>query len=126
VTEPRPGGAGWLAAAGLLGAAAVALGAFGAHALEGRLDAAQLATWRTAVLYHLTHAAALLAVVLAGQARGRIPRATCWLFALGIALFSGSLYGMVLTDLRAFGPLTPLGGLLLLAGWLSLLRAGRP
>ncbi len=93
---------------------AVALGAFGAHALKGMLEANGLmAVWNTAVLYHFMHALALLVLALwAGRNRG-----TWWLFVSGIVLFSGSLYLMAVTNIRWLGAVTPLGGLCFLAGW---------
>jgi uncharacterized membrane protein YgdD (TMEM256/DUF423 family) len=111
-----------LFSAGLAGLLGVALGAFGAHALHDVLAERQtVALWQTAVLYHLVHAVALLG--LAGWAPGtdsRLPTclnaaAACWIS--GMVLFSGSLYGMALGAPRAFGWITPVGGLLLLAGW---------
>lgn len=96
---------------------AVALGAFGAHALRSTLDRHGLADgWKTAVLYHLVHAVALLALGLAGTSN----RAVAPLFVGGIVLFSGSLYAMALTNVRWLGAITPLGGLCFLAGWLCL------
>lgn len=112
-----------LLAAALLGAAGVALGAFGAHGLRTRLDARALEIWETAVRYHLLHAAVLLALALspyAAQLRG-----AGWLLAVGIAGFSGSLYLLALgIGPRALlGPVTPLGGLALIAGWAWIARA---
>lgn len=114
-----------LIVAALAGASGVALGAFGAHGLRARLDEAALATWHTAVLYHLFHALALLALALFARATGRAVGLPAALFAAGIVLFSGSLYLLALTHWRWLGPLTPLGGVALLAGWLSLLRLAR-
>lgn len=116
-----------LALAGLLGAAGVGLGAFGAHGLKARLGADGLDTWQTAVTYHLVHALALLAVgvwsraaALSGQpAPGSLDGAG-WLFALGVLLFSGSLYVLALGGPRWLGPVTPLGGVAFIAGWLLL------
>ena len=97
-------------AAGLLGFTGVALGAFGAHALKESLAASgYAATWQTAVLYHLIHAVALLAFP-SGKWAGR-----CWI--AGLLLFSGSLYWLSLGGPNILGPVTPLGGVLLLAGW---------
>lgn len=99
-----------LIAAGLLGFAGVALGAFGAHALKETLaTSGHASTWQTAVLYHLIHATALLAAP-AGKWAGR-----CWI--AGILMFSGSLYWLSLGGPKFLGPVTPLGGVLLLAGW---------
>ena len=101
---------------------AVALGAFGAHALKGRLTPDMTAVWQTAVLYHAWHALALLAVgVLLLQWPGqRAVEVGGWLFVAGIVLFSGSLYAMALTGVRGLGAVTPLGGVAFLAGWASL------
>lgn len=103
------------AAAGFLG---VALGAFGAHALRARLSAELLAVWKTAVEYQLCHALALVLVgLLAAQRPGSGWGAVTACFALGILLFSGSLYAYALSGVRALGMITPFGGLLFLAGW---------
>jgi uncharacterized membrane protein YgdD (TMEM256/DUF423 family) len=106
-----------LLVAGLLGFTGVALGAFGAHALKETLTTrGSVATWQTAVLYHLVHAVALLAV--ASQAGGPINArwiALCW--SAGVVLFSGSLYWLALGGPKLLGPVTPLGGLAFLAGW---------
>jgi uncharacterized membrane protein YgdD (TMEM256/DUF423 family) len=100
-----------------LGFFGVLLGAFGAHALRARLEAsATMSFWQTGVLYHLVHATALLAVT--GWAT--VSRLTFWCFFLGVIVFSGSLYLLALTNLRWFGAITPLGGLGMLLGWLSL------
>ncbi|HKE20551.1 MAG TPA: DUF423 domain-containing protein [Kofleriaceae bacterium] len=114
-----------LVAAALAGVTGIALGAFGAHALRARLDEAQLAIWHTAVLYHLIHALALLALALFARATGRSVVLPSALFTAGIALFSGSLYLLALTGWRWLGPLTPLGGVAFLVGWLSLLWLAR-
>jgi uncharacterized membrane protein YgdD (TMEM256/DUF423 family) len=108
---------------GLNGFLAVALGAFGAHGLKKRLAALpdgeqRAAWWQTGAQYHLAHA---LAIGLAAVVGGRAPGGTIagWLFLGGILLFSGSLYAMTLTGKRVLGAVTPLGGLLLLAGWIA-------
>jgi uncharacterized membrane protein YgdD (TMEM256/DUF423 family) len=107
-------------AAAILGFLGVALGAFGAHALKDRLHQIPegVEWWQKATLYHLVHAAAMLAT---GREDGRASAAT-WSFAAGIVLFSGSLYAMALTDARWLGAVTPVGGVAFLAGWLLLLR----
>lgn len=110
----------WLGLAGAIGALGVALGAFGAHALRERLAVGPLETWHTAVEYHLLHAVALLAVALYGSATGRPIGLPAGLFAAGIVLFSGSLYGLALGGPRLLGPVTPLGGLCLIAAWIAL------
>ena len=108
-------------AAGLLGLTGVALGAFGAHALKDQLTASgHLETWRTAVLYQLLHAVALLALAgwRTGESDSDRRTALCWV--TGTVLFSGSLYWLSLGGPRWLGPITPLGGLALLTGWLLL------
>jgi len=101
---------------------AVALGAFGAHALKARLTPDMAAVWQTAVQYHAWHALAVLAVgVLLLQWPGqRAVEVAGWLFVAGIVLFSGSLYTMALTGVRSLGAVTPLGGVAFLAGWAAL------
>jgi uncharacterized membrane protein YgdD (TMEM256/DUF423 family) len=99
----------------------IAAGAFGAHGLRSRLDPAMLQVYETAVRYQIIHALALLIVWLAAdRVRGREPRVVGWLFVVGIVLFSGSLYAMALTGVRAWGAVTPFGGLCFLIGWLCL------
>jgi uncharacterized membrane protein YgdD (TMEM256/DUF423 family) len=107
--------------AALAGAAAVVLGAFGAHALNASLDEHALATWHTAVEYQFWHALALLAVGSIARDRAtRSLRIAAIAFALGIVLFSGSLYAIALDLPRAIGAVTPIGGAALIAGWLAL------
>ena len=109
----------WIAlSAGIFGFTGVALGAFGAHALKEALTArSSLATWQTAVLYQLVHAVALLVISGWPLLRGKIIwAARCWV--VGIVLFSGSLYGLSLDGPTVLGPITPLGGLAFLIGWL--------
>ena len=108
-------------AGALLAFVAVAAGAFGAHALRTRLSPGDLAVFETGVRYHLVHALALFAVAWATtQWGGRATQASGWLFIIGVVLFSGSLYLLVLTGERGFGAVTPFGGLCLLTGWLAL------
>lgn len=111
-----------LAGGALAMALAVALGAFGAHGLRARVSVDMLAVWQTAVRYHAWHGLALVLVglLLAREpaARGLVPAAAC--FAVGIVLFSGSLYALVLVEARGLGALTPLGGVAFVAGWLTL------
>ncbi len=106
----------WWRLGGILGALGVMLGAFGAHGLKARVDEAALAWWETGSRYHLIHALALMVVA----AHPAAPRWAGWLFVAGILLFSGSLYAMTLTGVRALGAVTPLGGLCFIAGWLAL------
>ena len=97
---------------------AVALGAFGAHGLEGRVTPERLQTFETGVRYHMYHALALLFVGWAAtQWAGWQVTAAGYLFVVGIVIFSGSLYVLVLTDTPWLGAVTPLGGLAFLAGW---------
>ena len=101
----------------IVGFLAVALGAFGAHGLHGVLEKnARLATWETAVLYHLTHAVVLLIIATLRPLRA----AAFWLMLTGIAIFSGTLYVLALTNVKWLGAITPIGGVCLLAGWLAL------
>lgn len=110
---------GLIACAGISGFLAVSLGAFGAHALKTHFDSAQLQLWQTAVQYHLVHTLALAFVGLwAGVSPRKLLSVTGVLFAAGIVLFSGSLYALALTGVRALGAITPIGGSLWLAGWL--------
>lgn len=104
--------------AGLAGASAVLLGAFGAHGLRHVLDPAQRELWRTAVEYHAWHALALVLAVAAGH--GRAGRFAVFAFASGIVLFSGSLYALALGAPRGMGIVTPFGGVAFVAGWLAL------
>ena len=108
--------------AALLMLVAVALGAFGAHALKSRLEPDLLATWQTAVLYHALHALGLFGVgLLMLHWPERVDLAVVgWLMIAGIALFSGSLYALALTGNRGLGAITPFGGIAFLAAWLVL------
>jgi len=107
--------------AAFFGFSGVALGAFAAHGLKSRLSAEYLAIFQTGTHYQLIHALALLAVALLSvQLPGRLLSCAGWLFALGIVLFSGSLYLLTLTGVSKLGIITPFGGLSFLAGWLCL------
>ncbi|HXV86229.1 MAG TPA: DUF423 domain-containing protein [Gemmatimonadales bacterium] len=100
---------------------AVGAGAFGAHGLRARLDAAALAIFETAVRYQMYHALALLLVAgLMDRFAGRWLTAAVWSFVAGTVLFSGSLYLLVGTGARWWGAVTPFGGLAFLVGWLCL------
>ena len=99
--------------------AAVALGAFGAHALKGHLDPDMTAVWQSAVQYHAWHALALLGaggLMLHWPAKRGLALAA-WMFLAGIVLFAGSLYAVALTGMRGLGMITPFGGVAFLAGW---------
>lgn len=117
-----------LFAGALFALLAVALGAFGAHALHDRLVAAgSLETWRTAVFYQMSHALALTALGLYARTTkkdsGRLFGAAALFLVVGIVLFSGSLYGLAAGGPRWLGPVTPLGGLSFMAGWACVLVA---
>jgi uncharacterized membrane protein YgdD (TMEM256/DUF423 family) len=114
----------WFVLGSLLAALGVVLGAFGAHGLKARVGPEHLVTWETAARYHLVHALALLATAWAASRwPGPAVSAAGWLFLAGVLLFSGSLYALVLTNARALGAVTPLGGLCFIAGWLALALA---
>ncbi|KDO35743.1 hypothetical protein SPRG_00504 [Saprolegnia parasitica CBS 223.65] len=107
----------WWKVGAVSGATAVLLGAFGAHGLKSRVsDPKLLKTWDTGAHYHLVHSLALLAVPFS-----RRPNLAGGLISTGIVFFSGSLYAIVLTDHKSLGMITPMGGLMFVAGWLSLL-----
>jgi uncharacterized membrane protein YgdD (TMEM256/DUF423 family) len=113
----------WTAAAALALALAVALGAFGAHALRGRLDAYSAGIYEKAVFYHFIHALGLLAVSLLPRIGGLAQGPAGWVSALllaGIVLFSGSLYLLAVTGVRLLGAVTPFGGTAFIAAWLLL------
>ncbi len=121
----------FLILAALSGFIAVAAGAFGAHGLEGKVGARDLAAFETGARYQMYHALALVAVAwLADRAPSRAVTVAGWSFVIGTLLFTGSLYVMGLTGSRALVFATPLGGLGFLIGWAALfvaaLRIGRP
>ena len=110
--------------AALLGAGAVAAGAFGAHALKARLAPELLAVFETAARYQMVHALALLAVAwAAARWPGWRTSAAGVCLAAGTIVFCGSLYALALSGVRALGAIAPIGGALLIAGWLLLALA---
>jgi len=119
-----------IVAGGVLGAVAVGAGAFGAHGLAGVLEATgQAANWETASRYALIHAVALVAVgCLAGlPAAAAVQRTLAtagWCFATGVAIFSGCLWTLALTRIGVLGAIVPIGGSLLIAGWIAIAAAG--
>ncbi|MCB0216148.1 MAG: DUF423 domain-containing protein [Caldilineae bacterium] len=115
----------FLLIASLSGGLAVALGAFGAHALQDRVTAERLVTWETANRYHFYHTLALLAVAWAVTRlpESGLPVSAGWLMLVGTLIFSGSLYLLVLSGRGWLGAITPIGGLALIAGWLCLALA---
>ena len=113
--------------AALCGAAAVIVGAFGAHFLEARLSPGMLDVLEVGVRYHFYHALAILAVSLGVRPGGwnRFFTAACWCWLAGVLLFSGSLYALALSGIGALGAITPFGGTAFIAGWLLLIPAVR-
>jgi uncharacterized membrane protein YgdD (TMEM256/DUF423 family) len=108
-------------ATSMIGASAVVLGAFGAHALRGTLDEHALATWHTAVEYQFWHALALLAAAALAQTHvTRALRVAAIAYVVGVVLFCGSLYAVALGAPRILGAVTPLGGVAFILGWLAL------
>jgi uncharacterized membrane protein YgdD (TMEM256/DUF423 family) len=131
------GGRRWLVIGALLAALAVGLGAFGAHGLEKFLaervqdPARSVENWTTASRYQMYHATGMIAVAITIAVFGASPALNLAnvLFVTGIVLFSGCLYVLALTDLKILGAIVPLGGLAMIAGWLSLaigIMAKRP
>jgi uncharacterized membrane protein YgdD (TMEM256/DUF423 family) len=114
----------WVLVGAVSGFLGVALGAFGAHGLPKDAAPQALDWWKTAAQYHLVHALALLLTGLVGLQGVRVDAAG-WCFLAGSVIFSGTLYAMTLGAPRFLGAVTPLGGLLLLAGWLALAFAAR-
>lgn len=115
----------WLVSGAISGFVAVAAGAFAAHGLRDVLTVEMRVVFETAVRYQMYHALALLAAgILAGRTPSRTADAAGWFLAVGTLLFSGSLYVLALTGVRAFALITPVGGLALLAGWAALAAAG--
>jgi uncharacterized membrane protein YgdD (TMEM256/DUF423 family) len=120
----------WIVLGAALAALAVAMGAFGAHALRSRLITSDpapaenvrlLETFETAARYQMYHAVALVLVGLVAARRNSLAvRVAGWLFAAGVVLFCGSLYGLVLTRVKLLGAITPLGGVAFIVGWIAL------
>ncbi len=105
----------------LMGGVGVAVGAFGAHGLKGRLSPEMLAVFETGVRYHLYHALAILATAaLMSRLGGRAPIVAGWSFFTGIVIFSGSLYALALSGVTILGAITPIGGVAFLVGWIAL------
>ena len=118
-------GRSWILIGAILGGLAVALGAFGAHGLEDHLAREnQTANYETAVRYQMYHA---LALVLVGALGGRRPakalRVAGWCFTGGVIVFCGALYGIALARVSQLGMVAPVGGMLLIAGWASMVVA---
>ncbi|WP_444903454.1 DUF423 domain-containing protein [Microbulbifer sp. CnH-101-E] len=115
----------YLLLAALFGASGVALGAFGAHGLRGKVAEPLLEAYKTGVQYQMIHALALLAVALLIQNWGERLSLTLSgaFFVFGLVFFSGSLYALTLGGPRWLGPIAPIGGLLMIAGWVTLFIA---
>ncbi len=115
--------------ASLLGMLAVITGAFGAHGLKALLPAQELEVWHTAVQYNFYHVFALLFLSTFARVKSKLIEASYYLFTFGIILFSGSLYLLScrsllgMDGLSVLGPITPIGGLLFILGWLMLALA---
>ena len=109
----------WISIAALNLAIAVALGAFGAHGLKAIVSSQQLEWWQTATLYWFIHGLGLLLVGILIRLN-YATQTTAWLLQIGVIIFAGSLYAMTLGAPRWFGAITPIGGVLMIAGWLWL------
>ncbi|EFK58922.1 DUF423 domain-containing protein [Sphingobacterium spiritivorum] len=115
--------------ASFFGLIAVALGAFGAHGLEGKISEDHIGTWKTANQYHFYHTFALLFLSTFSRAKNTSIRVAFFAFTIGILLFSGSLYILSVREITGFGnprilgPITPLGGLSYMIGWVGLFVA---
>ncbi len=123
----------WTATGAIGLALAVILGAFGAHGLRGRLDTYSMDIYERAVFYQFIHAMGLLVVSILARLGAVSPAAGSWVCALllaGVVIFSGSLYLLALTGIRALGAVTPIGGLSFIAAWvllaISLLHRAKP
>jgi uncharacterized membrane protein YgdD (TMEM256/DUF423 family) len=113
----------WIVIAAVFLALAVGMGAFGAHLLQGALDAYSMNVWERSVMYHFFHALGLLAIPVLVRADLLSARAGDWvcrLLAVGILLFCGSLYTLALTGVRSLGAVTPFGGVCFIAAWVVL------
>lgn len=104
----------------ILGGLAVVAGAFGAHALKEVLEPDQLISYKTAVRYQMWHALLLVALSFGPVFQSKQGSLIGWLIVAGTACFSGSIYGLTFTTWKFLGPITPLGGLLLLLAWILL------
>ncbi len=113
----------WSAIGAALLAAAVMLGAFGAHGLRGRLDEYRMSVYERAVFYHFIHALGLLVTPLFARLSAISEGSAtlvCWLLGAGIAIFSGSLYVLAISGERWLGAITPVGGVCMIAAWVAL------
>ena len=120
----------WMLISGaLLALTSVLLGAFAAHGLKNRLDEYAIGIFQTAAQYQMTHSIGLILCGIYAFQMQQNPSSSLWLnitalaFIIGIVFFSGSLYGLALTGQKWLGPITPIGGLLFILGWLSFVIA---
>ncbi len=114
----------WLFIAAVTGGLAILLAAFGEHALTGRLAPRNFVTFANGTRYQMYHALAMGLAALAARGKAApLAQTAALLFFVGTLLFSGSLYGLALTGIRVLGFITPLGGLMLIAGWIALALA---
>lgn len=109
-----------LAAAAINAAVAVAAGAFGAHGLRERLDARALEVFEIAVRYSLAHALGMAVCALAARAGIRGAVRAGWVMQAGVVLFAGTLYALALSGVKVLGAITPVGGVLMIVGWVLL------
>lgn len=111
----------WIGMGAVLAAIAIALGAFGAHALKARLEPDMLAVFETGARYHMYHALGFFGIALtASRFEHSAIAVSGWLMLAGVAIFSGSLYALSISGVRWLGAITPIGGLCLIFAWLSL------
>ncbi len=111
----------WIRLGSLLAALGVMMGAFGAHGLRSRLTPELMEIYKTAAFYHLIHALAIVMVgILAAQRTNFPSKPIALLFVIGILFFSGSLYALTMTNIRALGAITPIGGVCFIAAWILL------
>lgn len=111
----------WVGLGALFGALGVGLGAFGAHALKARLSPEDLAIFEVGVRYQMYHGLALIGLgFVASKIDSGLIRTAGWLFVVGIIIFSGSLYTLVLSGIRVLGAVTPIGGVAIIIAWILL------
>lgn len=111
----------WLAIGAINGLISVAAGAFGAHGLKASVTPEHLAVFETGARYHMYHALAIIAFAwLSSRSNGQLGNATGWCFLIGIIIFCGTLYAIPITKISKLGAITPIGGVLLMIGWLLL------
>ena len=111
----------WVRVGAVLAALGVAMGAFGAHGLKAKLTPELMEIFKTAAFYHLIHALAIILVGILASQRANFPgKPIALLLVAGILFFSGSLYALAMTNIRALGAITPIGGVCFIAAWILL------